>query len=109
MRVVTLALILILSASGRAENEPQDVLVEGYRFTRPAPWKWTPPTKGSTALTRFVVPGKNGGSRTDVRFYFFENDLRQRMVEVFEKNAEVTDVPAKVGNVELVYVTVTGT
>lgn len=109
MRIPWLALLLFRAWNGSADSEPQNVFIEGYTFTRPTNWVWRASENGSAAMARFVVPGTNGGERTDVRFYSFAEDLRQRMISNFQKGSDVKDVPVKVGNLELSYVIVTGT
>ncbi|MDB6029602.1 MAG: hypothetical protein JWM68_5825 [Verrucomicrobiales bacterium] len=95
-------------------SEPANILVANLTFTRPATWKWTEPTKGSSAVSRFVIPGPGNSSKTDVRFFIIKKDVET------EKAATLNQFPGssqrdlgieeiKIGKQKVLYLKIEGT
>jgi hypothetical protein len=59
--------LLLATIAGKAE--PLNILIGDLTFPRPAGWLFDPPTDGSPALSRFVVPNGLSKDVGDVRFY----------------------------------------
>ncbi len=85
--------------------DPESILIEGYTFFRPQPWKWEAEGRGS-AVNRFLI-----SDTTDVRFYIFpqtEKEIKERLLGNFEKNALSKTDSVKAGDATLTYVTIWG-
>ncbi len=111
MRSVALLFCLLATLSaGSVLADPENILVEGYTFVRPKAWVWQPADK-SSAVNRFVVPGKTTDTRTDVRFYVFpqtEEQIHDRLLNNFDKGAISKETHVKIGEKRLTYLTVSG-
>ncbi len=91
---------------------PENILLEGYTFTRPSNWQWEAPGAKSASLSRFVIPGKDGKILTDVGFFYVngvQEDLKKRVIGNFDKGAVFSESSIAVGKTNLIYVRVYGT
>lgn len=111
--VFSVVLFALVAVAGFAQlAAPENVLIEGYTFARPAAWKWEPTGKDAVTLCRFALPPKNGEVETDVRIYSFTGTtehLARRVLANFEAGAKLVESSATVSGTNLTYLTISGT
>src|SRR5688500_17247901 len=87
-----------------APAAPENVLVDGYFFTLPPKWEWTPPA--DAAFARFIIPGNDERMLNDVPFYPMDGgkmDVQQRFAANFDKSFTLQQTSINIGPVEITY------
>jgi hypothetical protein len=110
IRVFALICCITLAIGAFASANPENVMVEGYTFTRPAKWKWQAPVD-TTTLNRFTIPPTTGDVSADVRFYYMKpgEELRQRVIANFQKGSDIQEKSVRIRDHTVTYIIVTGT
>ncbi len=107
-----LFLLSLCATSLGAPADPENILVEGYTFVRPSKWTWEAPGERSGAISRFLIPGKNGMTETDVAFFYLNDhqpDIKKRVLGNFDNKAEFSEMTVQLGKTNLTFVRVRGT
>ncbi len=107
--MICLSVLLRINAQ---PADPENILLEGYTFTRPATWKWEAPRGKSISLNRFVIPAADGKVHTDVGFFYVSGvpeELRTRVLSNFDSSGVFKTESVAAGKTNLIYVRAHGT
>lgn len=113
--VLVFALTLLAAASLRAED-PATFEVGGFKFTRPAEWKWVAVTS-PMRKAQLAVPGKDGAKPAEMTFFHFgaggaggvDANVKRWLGQFESKEGADKVEPETIGGVKVMFVSTEGT